>query len=64
MCTYVADAVEINMIFECPSLHALRQQYAPLFCVNTPLCDPFLHINLGQEHMQRFDFILSCLDVL
>jgi len=60
-CGGVAVADEMHMIFECPALHALRQQYAPLFSTNTDTMRSFF---AQQDHMQVFKFVLSCLDVL
>jgi len=39
----------MHMIFECPALHALRQQYAPLFSTNTDTMRSFF---AQQDHMQ------------
>jgi len=60
-CGGVAVADEMHMIFECPAVHALRQQYAPLFPTNT---DTMRSLSAQQDHMQVFKFVLSCLDVL
>ncbi len=60
-CGSVAVADEIHMIFDCLALHALRQQYAPLFCVNTNTMHEVLFF-VQQDHMQAFKFVSSCLD--
>ena len=60
-CGDVAVADEMHMIFECLALHALRQQYAPLFSTNTDTMRSFF---AQQNHMQVFMFVLRCLDVL
>ncbi len=60
-CGGVAVADEMHIIFECPALHALRQQYAPLFPTNIDTMRSFF---AQQDHMQVFKFVLSCLDVL
>ncbi len=60
-CGGVAVADEMHMFFECPALHTLRQQYAPLFSTNTDTMRSFF---AQQDHMQVFKFVLSCLDVL
>jgi len=54
----VAVADEIHMIFGCPALRTLRQQYAPLFSTDT-----MRSFFAQQDHMQVFKFVLSCLDV-
>jgi len=56
---FISDGM--HMIFECPALHALRQQYAPLFSTNTDTMRCFF---AQQDHMQVFKFVLSCLDIL
>ena len=49
------------MVFECPALHPLRQQYSSLFTSDTDTMRSFF----GQkDHMQVFRFILNCLDFL
>ena len=60
-CGGVAVADEMHIIFDCPALRALRQQYAPLFSTNF---DAMQCCFAQQDHMQVFKFILSCLDVL
>jgi len=60
-CGGVAVTDEMHMIFERPALHALRQQYAPLFSTNTDTMRSFF---AQQDHMQVFKFGLSCLDVV
>ncbi len=62
-CTHrgiVAVADELHMIFECPALQAVRQQYAPLFSTDTNTMRSFF---AQQDHMQVFKFVLDCLDV-
>ena len=50
------------MIFECPALQAVRQQYASLFSMDTDTMRSFF---TQQDHMQVFKFVLDldCLDV-
>ena len=59
-CGSVAVADELHMIFECPALQAVRQQYASLFSANTDTMRSFF---AQQDHMQVFKFVLDCLDV-
>ncbi len=59
-CGSVAVADEMHMIFECPALQAVRQQYALLFSTNTSTMRSFF---AQQDHMQVFKFVLDCLDV-
>ena len=33
--SYVAVMYKLHMMFECPALHALRQQHAPVFATHT-----------------------------
>ncbi len=54
----VAD--EMHMVFECPALQAVRQQYAPLFSKDT---NSMRSLFAQQDHMQVFKFVLDCLDV-
>jgi len=58
-CGSVAVADEMHMIFECPALHTLRQQYAPLFSIDTDTMRSFF---AQRDHMQVFKFVLSWLD--
>ncbi len=59
-CGSVAVADEMHMIFECPALRTLRQQYAPLLSTDT---NTMRSLFAQQDHMQIFKFVLSCLDV-
>ena len=59
-CGSVAVADELHMIFECPALQAVRQQYAPLFSTDTNTMRFFF---AQQDHMQVFKFVLHCLGV-
>ncbi len=54
-CGGVAVTDEMHMIFECPALHALTQQYAPLFSTNTNTMRSFF---AQQDHRQGFKFVL------
>jgi len=56
----VAVADELHMVFECPAVQAVRQQYAPLFSTDTNTMRSFF---AQQDHMQVFKFVLDCLDV-
>ncbi len=60
-CGSVAVADEMHMIFECPALQAVRQQYARLFSTDTNTMRPFF---AQQDHLQVFKFVLDCLDDL
>ena len=59
-CGIVAVADELHMMFECPALQAVRQQYGPLFSKDTNTKRSFF---AQQDHMQAFKFVLDCLDV-
>ena len=59
-CGRMAVADGLHMIFECPALQAVRQQYAPLFSTDTNTMRSFF---AQQDHMQFFRFVLDCLDV-
>ena len=64
MCVHyggIAVADELHMIYECPVLQPLRLQYAALF---TPDIDTMRSPFAQQDHMQVFNFVLDCLDVL
>jgi len=57
--TSIAD--ELHMVLECAALQPLRQQYATLFSPDTDTMRSFF---AQRDHMQVFNFILDCLDVL
>ena len=57
--TSIAD--ELHMVHECAALQPLRQQYATLFSSETDTMRSFF---AQKDHMQVFNFILDCLDVL
>ena len=59
-CGSVAVVDEIHMILECPALHALRQQYAPLFCMYTNTMHEFLFL-CNNITCKGFKFVSSCL---
>ena len=48
-CDGVAVADELHLISECPAVHPLRQQYAPLLSMNTDTMRSFF---AQQDHMQ------------
>ena len=58
-CGSVAVAYAMHIILECPALHTLRQQYAPLFSTDTDT----MRSLFAQDHMKVFKLVLSCLDV-
>ncbi len=53
-CGSVAVAYELHMIFECPALQAVRQQYAPLFSMDTNTMRSFLHSRIICEFSTSF----------
>ena len=59
-CDGVSIADELHLVFECPALASVRQQYAQLFTADTDSMRSFFGQN---AHMQVFQFILDCLDV-
>ena len=68
-CGGVAVADETHMTFEYAALHALRQQYAPLFSKipqvrHSTSTDTVQSFFAQQDHTQVSRFVLSCLDVL
>ncbi len=60
-CGDVAVADEMHMIFECPALHPLRQQYAPLCSTNTNTIKCFVlrnKITCNLSSLSQFDLCL------
>ncbi len=62
-CGGVAVADDIQMIFQCPALHPLGQQYALLFSMDTNTVSCMRSFFAQQYHMQVLNFVPSCLDV-
>ena len=60
-CGGASVADELHMVFECPALALIRQNYAELF---TPATDNMRSFFAQDAHMQVFKFILDCLDFL
>ncbi len=60
-CGGVFSADELHMVFECPALALIRQNYAELFTLATDSMRSFF---AQDAHMQVFKFILDCLDFL